>query len=89
MTFKIELSNKSVKYLNKLDKPMKKRISDHLLILRENPRHPELDIKKLKGSTSLYRLRVGNYRILYTIEDNILVVFVIKIGPRGDVYDDI
>jgi mRNA interferase RelE/StbE len=87
MTFKIELSNRSSKYLNKLDQPTRKRISNHLLILQENPRHPELDIKKLKGSTSLYRLRIGDYRVIYEIEDEILIVFVIKIGSRGDVYN--
>lgn len=87
MIYKIELSKRSYKYLEKLDKHSKKRISDHLLLLTENPRNPKLDIKKFQGESSMYRLRVGNYRILYTIEDNVLIINVIKIGTRGDVYN--
>ncbi|GIP53258.1 type II toxin-antitoxin system RelE family toxin [Paenibacillus vini] len=86
MNYKIELSTDSEKYLRKLDKPTKIRILNHLTILTENPRHPELDIKKMQGRPNLYRLRVGTYRILYTIKDDILVVFVVTVGPRGDVY---
>jgi mRNA interferase RelE/StbE len=89
MNYKIELSKRSKKYLDKLDQNTKKRISDHLEILSENPRNPELDIKKIQGESSLYRLRVGNYRLLYTIEDNQLIIVIIKIGPRGDVYNDL
>lgn len=52
--------------------------------LAENPR-PH-DCKKLSGSQNEYRIRVGMYRILYTIHDNILTVFVMKIAHRKDVY---
>ncbi|WP_414693719.1 type II toxin-antitoxin system RelE family toxin [Paenibacillus sp.] len=48
-----------------------------------------MHVKKLQGDSSLYRLRIGNYRILYSIEDEILVIVVIKIGPRGDVYNEL
>jgi mRNA interferase RelE/StbE len=71
MSYEIDLSSDSRKYLTKLDKPTRNRILDHLNILSENPRNPELDIKKLQGYLNLFRLRVGSYRILYTIEDNI------------------
>lgn len=82
----IEFSTDSEKYLRKLDKPTRIRILDHLNILAENPRDNELDIKKLKGKTNLYRMRVETYRILYSIKDNVLVVYVVTIGSRGDVY---
>jgi len=42
--------------------------------------------KKLKGSNNEYRIRVGNYRIVYTINNNILIITVIKISHRKDVY---
>ncbi len=89
MIYKIEFSKRSYKYLNRLDQSLKNRISQQLEILSENPRNPELDIKKLQGNSLLYRLRVGNYRILYTIEDDLLIIVVINIGPRGDVYNDL
>lgn len=69
MNYKIEFSKRAYKYIDRLDQKTKKRISDHLLMLSENPRRPELNIKKLQGDSSLYRLRIGNYRILYSIED--------------------
>jgi len=42
--------------------------------------------KKLKGSINEYRIRVGNYRVLYTIHDDIITVFIFKIAHRKDVY---
>ncbi len=89
MNYKIELSKRSIKYLNKLDQNTRRRISIHIELLSDNPRNSELDIKKLQGESSLYRLRVGNYRILYTIEDNQLIIVVINIAPRGDAYNDL
>lgn len=89
MNYKIEFSNRAYRYYEKLDKILKQRISNHLQLLSDNPRNPELDIKKIKGYSSLYRLRIGNYRIVYAIEDEVLVIVIVKIGPRGDIYNDI
>ena len=52
--------------------------------LASNP-IPE-DSKKLKGKRDLYRIRVGDYRIVYTIENRKLVVLIIKIGHRREIY---
>lgn len=52
--------------------------------LSENPR-PQ-GCKKLKGSVNEYRIRIGNYRIIYTIANTVLIVTVIKIAHRKDVY---
>lgn len=62
-----------------------RNITDHLLELKYNP-FPHGSIK-LQGSQNEYRLRVGVYRILYTVQHNKLIVTVIKIGHRKDVYD--
>jgi len=86
MNYEINLSSDSRKYLSKLDKPTRNRIMDHLNILSENPRNSEMDIKKLHGRLGLYRLRIGSYRVLYTIENKMLIIFIVTIGPRGDVY---
>jgi mRNA interferase RelE/StbE len=87
MNYRIEFSNKAYKYYKKIDTATRKRINNHLLILAENPRHSELDIKKLKGYKDTYRLRIGDLRLLYSIEDKVLIITLLKIGPRGDVYN--
>ena len=59
------------------------RIVSAIHSVADNPRPPQT--KKLSGMEQ-YRLRQGNYRILYTIEDDMLVVCVVKVGNRRDVY---
>ena len=53
--------------------------------LAESPYAPNKNVARLKGERG-YRLRVGDWRVLYEIRDNNLVVEIIKIGPRGGVY---
>lgn len=53
-------------------------------LLSENPR-PQ-GCKKLKGSDNEYRIRIGNYRVIYIISDGVLIITVIKIAHRKDVY---
>lgn len=67
----------------RLPRSMRARIGDRLARLAENPRPP--GSVKLSGSAH-YRVRVGDYRILYAIEDNRLIVLVIDVGHRRDVY---
>lgn len=59
------------------------RIVEKIDQLAENPRPP--DCKKLTGS-NLFRVRVGAYRIVYEIKDNDVVVVIVKVGHRRDVY---
>ena len=47
---------------------------------------PYGDVKKLQGRAEDYRLRVGDYRIIFTKDDEELLIYVIEIAPRGDVY---
>ena len=72
--------SKDIKYIPKKDI---KRIFSSIQNLANNPRPPQA--KKLSGQER-YRIRQGNYRILYSIEDSILVITVVKIGNRRDVY---
>jgi mRNA interferase RelE/StbE len=60
-----------------------KRIVAAIAALADNPRPPQA--KRLTNRQE-YRLRQGDYRILYTIDDEIRVVAVVKVGQRGDVY---
>ncbi|QHT63954.1 type II toxin-antitoxin system RelE/ParE family toxin [Paenibacillus lycopersici] len=59
---------------------------DYLHILSEDPRHPELDIKKMQGLENHFRLRIGSFRVIYTIIDNELIVIIDKNRSRGDIY---
>jgi mRNA interferase RelE/StbE len=55
--------------------------------LARNPLRPNRNVKRLVHS-GRWRLRIGDWRVIYEIETNRLLIFVIKIGPRGSVYDD-
>jgi len=88
MSYSIEFYRDALKYLQKLDKQTRIRISKSLNALQENPFHSELDIKRMTGTKDEYRLRVGSYRVIYSVQDDILMIYVIKIGPRRDVYNN-
>jgi mRNA interferase RelE/StbE len=86
MNYEIKFLKDAFKYLQKQDLATRNRILDHLEILSENPRHPELDIKRMQGIENRFRLRIGAYRVVYSIIDNELIIIVVKIGSRGDIY---
>ena len=71
------------KLILKLPSSIAHRIENSLLQLEEDPRPP--GYKKLKGRNG-YRIRVGDYRIIYEIEDNILRIVIIDVGNRKDIY---
>jgi mRNA interferase RelE/StbE len=54
--------------------------------LGEDPRRPDADIKKLTGYTDRYRLRVGDYRVIYEIADEQLVILIVGVGHRREAY---
>lgn len=62
------------------------RILTALTALGDDPYREDADVKKLTGPSGLYRLRVGSYRVAYQINDGDLVVHVVKVGDRRDVY---
>ena len=81
--YKVEIKKSAVKEIERLPRGDLKAVLDKINSLADNPR-PH-DCKKLSGQEK-YRVRCGNYRILYSIEDDVLVVFVVKVGHRKDVY---
>lgn len=84
MKYKIKLSRTAEKDLEKLPQNILKQIDKALIKLSSNPR-PQ-NAKKLKGLDNLYRLRVGDYRIVYIVEDNILIVLLVRVLHRNEVY---
>ncbi|MEP7269767.1 MAG: type II toxin-antitoxin system RelE/ParE family toxin [Saprospiraceae bacterium] len=81
--YQIIISSSARKQLDKLNNVIASPILERITLLRLNPR-PK-GYKKLSGRTG-YRIRVGNYRILYDIVDDLLIIEVITIGHRKDVY---
>lgn len=81
--YKIEFKKSAVKELNSVPPIELKKIIIRIQNLALNPR-PN-GCKKLSKDEK-YRIRVGNYRILYLIEDDKLIIFIVKIGNRKDVY---
>ena len=81
--YKVIVKESVSKDLKKIPKKDVIRILATIRTLAENPRPPQS--KKLSGQDR-YRLRQGNYRILYSIEDDLLIVCVVKVGDRRDVY---
>ena len=81
--YRIEIKRSAVKELEAVPAKDRRRITTKIQALAGNPR--PAGCEKLSGHDK-YRIRQGNYRILYTIADDVLVVTVIKIGDRRDVY---
>src|SRR5262245_50272657 len=83
-TYRVEISRPAYKQLDGLPPKLARRIAKKINSLETNPR-PH-GVEKLEGEVDLYRVRVGDYRVIYSIEDERLLVLVIRIGDRKDVY---
>jgi len=81
--YRVIVKQSVAKDLRQIPKKDVKRILAAIQTLAKNPRPPQS--KKLSGQER-YRLRQGNYRILYSIEDENLIICVIKVGNRRDIY---
>lgn len=81
MKYQIVIDKPALKFLQKQPQDQRERLLKAIYKLPETG-----DIKPMSGHENLYRLRVGTYRVIYTIENNILTVRVLTIGNRGDVY---
>ena len=81
MSYKILIEKPARKFIEKQSANQQKRILKAIAGLPDNG-----DIKQLKGETSYFRLRVGDYRIIYRVERNVLTVIVTNAGNRGQIY---
>lgn len=84
MTYLVEITAHAERQLKKLSPDTQTRIRDRIAALAELPRPPGL--KRLHAPVDLYRVRVGAYRIVYEIRDAVLLVLVVRIGDRKEVY---
>ncbi|MER5770334.1 type II toxin-antitoxin system RelE family toxin [Streptomyces sp. NPDC001985] len=89
MKYAFRFTTAAQRQLRAIDRPAAMRILAALTALGDDPYREDADIKKLTGPSGLYRLRVGNYRIAYQVEDGALTILVVKVGDRRNVYRDL
>ena len=82
-SYKVLIKLSAIKELNKIPKKELLKITDRIQTLSKDPR--PTGCEKLTAQNA-YRIRQGSYRIIYTIEDDKLIVIIIKVGHRRDVY---
>lgn len=78
--YQIIIKKRAKKFIDKLSQNERKRIVTAIEKL------PDGDIKKLKGHDDLMRLRVGSYRIIYSVDNGRLIIYIIDAGNRGEIY---
>ena len=84
MIYQIEFTASAARSLSKFGKALQFRITAKIDALANQPRPP--GVEKLHGRRNRYRLRVGDYRIIYEIQDRILLVLIVDIGHRKEIY---
>ena len=84
MKYRIEVKRSAAKALKKIPKPDRKRISEKIDSLADDLPSPE--ITKMKGDNPFHRIRVGDFRIIYEVQDEVLVILIVKVGHRKDIY---
>jgi len=82
--YQVKVAEEAAKFIRKQDKRIQRQIINNIRGLAQNPR-PQ-DCKKLQGCKELYRIPSGNYRIIYTIREKMLLVFVVRVARRKDIY---
>lgn len=84
MTYRVEFTSSAGRDFSKLNRAMQQRITAKVNGLADHPR--PRGTEKLEGRENRYRIRVGDYRVIYEIQDDVLVVLIVRIGHRRDVY---
>ncbi len=84
--YSVQFVRSAQKEFDRLPAKLKVKVAEALALLSQHPYSELLNAKRLKGAGQLYRIRLGDYRLVYEIRDEVLVVVVIKIGHQSDVY---
>ncbi len=85
MTYRVVTAKSFSKALAKLPMNLQKRIVAKIREVAANPYVPNHNVTKLQGRDG-YRLRVGDWRVIYELQDDRLVMLVLEVGPRGGIY---
>ncbi|GAB1329228.1 type II toxin-antitoxin system RelE family toxin [Streptomyces sennicomposti] len=86
MKYAFRFTTAAQRQLRAISRPDAMRILTALTALGDDPYREDADVKRLTGPSGLYRLRVGSYRIAYQINEGELLILVVKVGDRRDVY---
>lgn len=84
MTYRIEVAPRAIRQLRKLEPSARRRVQAAIELLAEQPRPS--GAKKLVGGNGEWRVRTGDYRVVYEVRDDVLLVLVVAIGDRRDIY---
>jgi len=85
LVYKLKFNKQVIKFIQNQTLNFKKKVSDSFKIIKNNPFDNNLNIKELKSMDHYFRLRLLKYRFIYKIENDILLIEVIK-ASRGDIY---
>jgi len=84
MTYRIEVAPAAIRQLRKLDPAARRRLQAAIELLADDPRPS--GAQKLVGGAGEWRVRTGDYRVVYEVHDGVLLVLVVAIGHRRDIY---
>lgn len=82
--YTIQIDRDAEKILRRQGRDVKERLVNAILVLANSPHPP--NSRKLEGYADLFRLRVGNGRIIYQVDNDQLIILVLDIGSRGNIY---
>jgi mRNA interferase RelE/StbE len=85
--YEIQILPAAQKELDALPKNIRRQVDRHITQLSQNPRPPHAKALKGKQFAGLYRVRSGDYRIIYQIKSDRLIVLIVKVGNRRDIYE--
>lgn len=85
MTYRVEVAPAAVRQLRKLDRVAQRRVQAAIELLATEPR--PTGAKKLVGGNGEWRVRTGDYRVVYEIRDNVLLILVVAVGHRREIYE--
>ncbi len=84
--YELKFLGRALDDLQRIDKPHQRIIKEKLLILAHNSEALKNNIKRLQGGEDLFRLRVGSYRVVFKKEERRLLILIVRIGHRKEVY---
>lgn len=86
MKYSVKFTKRAEKDLSALSKDTRIKIIEALELLAINPFSELINSKKLRTNQNLFRIRIGSYRVIYEVHGTTLVIIVVRIGHRKDVY---